>query len=179
MKASKTIMAGLLALSVAGMAQAQTVIHITGSTAFRKATMVAIENLMPGYTTSWYSNNTGITSEKNANIAIVSGTMDTNGSVIFKCSWSGSTGGLQTEVQNLNVSTWLTNTTPVGVTTTPVYDPPAPSDVNIADSFHNSSPFTTPTLTQTKVGVIVFDWVANNGSPAAFTNTTSLLPQPL
>src|SRR5258708_38189795 len=106
MKASKTIMAGLLALSVAGMAQAQTVVHITGSTAFRKATVVAIENLMPGYTASWYSNSASITSEKNAAISLISGTMDTNGSVIFKCSWSGSVGGVQTEIANLNISTW-------------------------------------------------------------------------
>jgi hypothetical protein len=180
MKAPKLLLAGLVALSAASMASAQTVIHITGSTAFRKATMVSIEHLMPGYTASWYSNSASITSELNANIALISGTMDTNGSVIFKCSWSGSVGGVQTETQNLPVSTWLTNTTAAGVTTTPVYDPPAASDVNMSDSFQNSSGFNTPPLTAQKVGIIVFDWVASRDWPAgAGTNMTTLLAQAL
>ena len=50
MKAPKFFLAGLLALSTVGVAQAQTVVHITGSTAFRAAVHSAITNILePGF----------------------------------------------------------------------------------------------------------------------------------
>ena len=108
MKAPKIIFAGLLALSMAGVAQAQTVIHITGSTAFRNAAVSAITNILqPGFTFGYSG-----TSFTGANQAIFTGKAITNDiSVIIKTSWSGAAGGVQTVVQQLPITTWLTNTT--------------------------------------------------------------------
>jgi hypothetical protein len=100
MKKSKLILAGLLATAVVGSAQAATTVHITGSTAFRKATIVAIENLMTaggGFKAAYVAASPSTGGEQGANIAILQGNI--NGlpaganPVTIKASWSGSTGG--------------------------------------------------------------------------------------
>ena len=48
MKSFKPLLAGIAALVTVSTAKADTVIHITGSTAFRAATVTAIENVMGG-----------------------------------------------------------------------------------------------------------------------------------
>ena len=103
----------LAAASFTGTASAQTVVRLTGSTAFRGATMTAIRNILaPGYTFA-YAGNASLNS---ASEAIFTGTTlaPTSTSVIIKVSWGGSTGGMQTVVQNLTVAKWLQN----GVTQT-------------------------------------------------------------
>ena len=112
MKAPKFLLAGVLALSVAGVARAQTVVHITGSTAFRNATVSrhSANILKPGFTFGYSGS-----SFTSANQAIFTGTAYTNNiNVIIKTSWSGSLGrrsnGRPSEPST--VGTWLTNSTP-------------------------------------------------------------------
>jgi hypothetical protein len=174
MKTAKLLMAGALAISAANLADAQTVIRLTGSTAFRAATHAAITNsLQPGYTFAYSGSSIGSASQ-----AIFTGVAKTNGaSVIIKTSWSGSVGGIQTVANQLNISTWLTNTTPQsawpGAGSAPaVYDPPTPPNVAMSDSFQGSTPFTSPTLKQTIVGVVPFKWVASKDCPVANLNVT-------
>ena len=109
MKKKNLALIAIAAASLTGTASAQTTIRLTGSTAFRGATMTAIRNILqPGYTFA-YAGNANINS---ASEAIFTGTtVATAGPpaspatpVVIKVSWGGSTGGLQTVVQNLTVS---------------------------------------------------------------------------
>jgi hypothetical protein len=183
MKAPKVLFASLLALSTAGVAQAQTVIHITGSTAFRNATVSAITNILqPGFTFAYSG-----TSFTGANQAIFTGTAITNGiSVIIKTSWSGAAGGVQTVVQQLPIATWLTNTTAQSTGGTPsapaVYDPPAPPEVSMDDGIQATTPLpntSSPVLTVQNVGAVTFKFIKNVGAPAGLTNMTPLMAQAL
>ena len=180
MKAPKILMAGLLAFSLAGVASAQTVIHITGSTAFRNATVTAITHILNGGFTYGYSG----TSFTGANQAIFTGTT-INGSipVIIKTSWSGAVGGVETVSQQIPITTWLTNTTPqtaAGAQNAPsAYDPPAVPEVCMDDGVQATTSFPTPVLKATSVGVVVFQFVRNAGSPSTLNNITPNLAQVL
>jgi hypothetical protein len=180
MKSLKLLMAGLLGLCSTGIVRAQTVIHITGSTAFRNATVTAITHILkPGFTYGYAG-----TSFTGANQHIFTGTTISNNiPVIIKTSWSGAVGGMQTVSQQLPISTWLTNTTPQSTTGTPsapaVYDPPAVPDVGMDDGVQATTPFPTPALLAQNVGAVCFKWVRNVGSPLTLTNMTPFLAQAL
>jgi hypothetical protein len=174
-------LAGLLALSTAGVAQAQTVVHITGSTAFRSAVHTAITHILTNYTYGYSG-----TSFTGASQAIFTGTTITNGiSVIIKTSWSGSLAGIETVSQAYpsTVSTFLTNSTPQSASGTPsapsVYDAPLIPEICMADGFQFDSQYPSPVLTAQTVGVASFVFVKNAGAPAAITNLTPLLAQAL
>jgi hypothetical protein len=171
MKLKKTLMAGLLALLVAANADAQTVVHLTGSTAFRSATVTAITHILqPGFTYGYSG-----TSFTGANQAIFTGTTISNNiPVIIKTSWSGTVGGVQTVSQQIPITTWLTNTTPQSTSGTPsapaVYDPPAVPEIAMSDGVQANTPYSTPVLIAQNVGVVPFKWVASKGAPAGLTN---------
>ena len=197
MKPSKFILASALALGFAGMANAQTVIHITGSTAFRAAAHAAIESILnTGFTGAYTGTAIG-----SAGQAIFSGsTITGNIPVIIKTSWSGSVGGIIVLTQNLVVPNttigvtggWLANSQlpssgVVGGASSTTIDPPVTADATFSDSFQTSTIYPTPALTGANgytagvVGVIPFEWVlgdyAPGTPPAAFTNVTSQLAQ--
>lgn len=200
MTKSKLIIAAAAAVLSTSAAQADVVIHITGSTAFRSGTVTAIQSLMgTGNFKAAYSTASGGSSTTNSNRAVIQGTIPTvpsAGVVTFKCSWSGSTGGIKTLVQNIDVTTWpsvtnlpATNTT-VGLPetgsgtvmsfaldTTVFPGETAKADVTMQDTTQAATGFTTATLTETRVGVVPFEWVAGNGSPAALNNITPLQAQ--
>ena len=191
MKSSRFILASYLALAFAGMASAQTVIHITGSTAFRAAAHAAIQSMMASGYTYGYSGTSGLGS---ASQAIFTGTAVTTkgGSVpvIVKTSWSGSVGGIIVLTQNLPVPDsaigvvggWLVNSTSQstsGVQGAPaVYDTPTTADASFSDSFQSSTLYPSPVLSGANgynkgvVGVIPFEWVEGVGS-SAITNVTA------
>lgn len=83
MKIRKLLFTALLATSTMASLHAQTVIHITGSTAFRAATVTAISNILsPGFTFAWSGS-----SFTGANQQIFTGhTITNNYSVIIKTS---------------------------------------------------------------------------------------------
>ena len=194
----KTILATTVAALTAFSAQADTVIHITGSTAFRASTIAAIQNIMGGAASvkSAYSSSSG-SSVSGTNRAVLQGSISTvpsAGVVTVKCSWSGSTGGIKTVVQNIAVTTWpsITNLssavagTPLALTdaamaygldtgTFPAETSLA--DVCMMDSSQATTGFGTPALSVQRVGVIAFEWVAGSGSPASLDNMTPLLAQ--
>jgi hypothetical protein len=183
MKASKLLLAGALALAMGTLAEAQTIIHFTGSTAYRAATHDAITNsLQSGFTFAFY----GSSDPAGASQVIYTGTAITNGApVIIKTSWSGSVGGVQTVSQQLPISTWLVSTTPQGgapggaAVSSPTYDSPTVPDVCMSDVFQTSTPFPTPALKDNIVGVVPFKFVASTGAPASLTNITPHLAQNL
>jgi len=185
MKALKTLTAGAVALVFAVAASAQTVIRITGSTAFRKSTEQAIKDILnPGYTVGYQG--TDITKPSQS---IHTGTTKVgNNSVIIKTSWTGSSGGLQALAQQspvILISNWLQNgLTGSGLNTGP-YDAPTAADVSMSDSYQASSLFYGTgftTLRDTPVGVVTFVWVKGSSndpaiqtSLAGVTNMTPFL----
>jgi hypothetical protein len=185
MKAPKLLVAGLLAFSIAGVANAQTIVHLTGSTAFRAGVHQAIQDILdPGQPLSIAYVNTGSSGLPGASAAIFSGSLYSSnggGPVIIKTYWSGSVGGVQAVSQQLALSSaWLTNTTAgsqagVNVNGSAVYDPPTVPDACMSDVFQASTPFPTPVLADQIVGVVPFKWVRNNGSPSTFSNITPQL----
>src|SRR4051812_12657899 len=84
--------AGLFALALAAAAQAQTPIRITGSTAFRGATVTAISKIFDNNTFSVGYTGTSFTGATAANFRGLVGNVD----VLIKTSWSGAEGGVQT-----------------------------------------------------------------------------------
>jgi len=109
--------------------------------------------------------------------------------VIIKTAWSGSVGGVFTVVTQGPVPNpaanppitagWLVNTTPTlpgGAPNAPLtFDPPVTADIAMSDSFQSSTPYTSPALHDTVVGVVPFVWVRNNGAPATLSNMTNQL----
>ena len=197
----KHSIAGLLALAAVTTSHADTVIHITGSTAFRAGTTTAIENIMGGAGNfkAAYAGTSG--GEGAATYSVIQGSVATvpaAGVVTVKCTWTGSTGGIKIVVQNIPIQQttapngWMSVTNLPGTNTVlPVASPsyaldtglfPAETnlaDVTMEDSAQASTGFTSTALTETRVGIVPFEWVANNGSPASLNNITPLLSQAL
>jgi hypothetical protein len=175
LKSLNVLLGSLLALATLQTAPAQSVIRITGSTAYRAAVYQAISDILQTGFTFGYS---GTTASK-ASQAIYTGTTKTsNLSVIIKTSFSGSVGGISTVAASLTIGPggsftggggWLVNTTPQSTTGTPNapanYDPAVTADIAMADCFQASAPpmYQTPKLTDKIVGVVPFVWVATPG----------------
>ena len=184
----KTSLTAALALSAATLAHADATLHITGSTAFRGATMTAIQNILTGVKAAYY-NGDGSSSLNGANLAIIQGTHATFGVVTVKCIWTGSGAGIQVVDQDIPLSTWMANANLPGSGTaavaSPSYDSAVTADVAMADNLQISTPFTSKVLVEPNdqpVGVIVFEWVSNVGTSAVFgsnTNATKQLTQAL
>jgi len=187
-------LASIFAFAFATMASAQTVIHITGSTAFRAAAHQAILHILQSGAVYGYTG----TSLNSASQAIFTGTTvaPTSTSVIIKTSWSGSVGGLLVLTNNLVVPNtgigvvggWLVNGTTQSTSGSPNangsnIDPAATADASFSDSFQSSTLASTPVLTGANnyqfgiVGVIPFEWVKGNGAAAGITNVTSIVAQ--
>ena len=182
-------------------APADTLIHITGSTTFRKATVTAIKNVMGGsgnFKAAYDSRDSGGNGESGANYVILQGivaAVPSAGLVTVKCSWVGSTGGVRMLVQNLNIPNkgWMSiSNLPTTNTIVPVGNPSYSlditnfpnenylADIAMSECSQASTGFNTPTLTENRVAVVPFEWVANNGSPQITLLTmTPLLAQAL
>jgi hypothetical protein len=193
MKPLKYLAASLLALSVAGTAQAQTVLHLTGSTAFRTAVHEAITNILqPGYQYGYVGS-----SFTGASEAIFTGTTYSNAasssglSVIIKTSWSGSLAGIETVSQAVasTVSTFLTNTSPQSAGGTSIssgsaqFDPATQPDACMSDGWQSTCQYPSPVLNYQIVGAVTFKFLKNGPNAATnapgLTNMTPLLAQAL
>ena len=186
--------------AIVSTAGADTVIHITGSTAFRASTITAIENIMGGGNFKAAFEGPG-QNYKEATYVVIQGTVPSvpsGGVVTVKCSWAGSVAGIKALVQNLDITLtpasrgWMSITN-LPSTNTIVSETPASfvldtgtfpgetlkADVTTSDSTQASTFFTTTTLAETRVAVVPFEWVANNGSPATLNNISALQAQAL
>jgi hypothetical protein len=174
MKSFKTFAAGLLALGLVGAASAQTVIRITGSTAYRNATEAAIEaSLNSGYAYGVLGGGNPI----GAADCIFSGTLTSNShQVIVICAFTGSEGGIYQVATSTNPgnakyisSSEAANINSSGTYVPTSYDTTSYGDLTMADTFQGSSLYKTPTLSDTKVGIVPFVWCANPGDGSALT----------
>ena len=196
MKISKILAASALAFACAASAQAtQTVIRIGGSSAYRGGVVAAVETMLnSGYTVS-YSNDGS--SETGANACNITGTLKSatktsklaaNASVLIKCSWTGSAGGLD-NVANSTVSTtrlFLPDSSPTGAVAPSTITASEAPDIAFSDVYKDNPGVTfvnnlgnLKEVTAGVVGVIPFKWVAGGDAVASgqLTNSTSITPQ--
>ena len=178
-------MAALVAVACASVAQAQTTVRITGSTAYRTQTHNAIRNIYDAGFTYGYTG----ASFGGASQAIFHGTVGGQ-TVHIKTTWSGSEGGIQTVAGSVAIGFLpdSTTTSTGGTSGATACLSGGGCDVSIpdaamSDSFQSSSAFfglyrgvTYPTLTESSnspVGIVPFKWVASKGAPPALTNITT------
>ena len=184
MKALKILTATFVAVTaLASTASAQTKVYITGSTAFRSATVAAITSTLAGGPTIAYDgSSSGVTSQSNANAVTWLGGNIGGTAVTIKASWSGSGSGIQTVAGSYNAVRFL----PDGATGSVNADPRtagnpaevATPDIAMADNLQSSTTFlagsntagggtaTYANLGDVPVGVVSFTFAASSGFPA-------------
>ncbi len=182
-----TMMAGLAALAIVSSASATTnsILRITGSTAYRTVVHNAILAMIdPASLQYGYSGS----SVGSAGYAEFTGALLANESVTcdVKCAWSGSVDGLQRIVYQSNPAynrtDWpaYSNLSSTGTPGEANGAETAPADAAMSDVFQNSTIFQNPTIpNDVVVGVIPFEWCRNSGCPTTVSNMTSLLAQQL
>jgi len=185
MKLKISLLAGLAALGFASEASAQTVISITGATAFRSAAHTAIINVLGGAGTTEYGYVGASLSA--ANHAIFKGSIGGQPYVI-RTSMSGSTAGIAAVIAGTNL-TYLKSTlvspdvsttgvqiaSAIATATTNGKTETAPGRFSFSDVDQAISNTPTPALPGAAVGVVPFVFVANVGAPAGMTNMTDQL----
>jgi hypothetical protein len=188
MKIKISLLAGLAALGFASTASAQTVINITGATAFRAGAHAAILDILSDGGTfdvkyCWIGSS-GINGFRNSNKIIAEGRIGGQ-DFIIRTNQNGSTQGIasvatQTTPPSAYLDVALTAADRIvggqnlasdaGKTVAGVVGRFAFSDVDQAIS---NNP--TPVLPGAPVGVVPFVFIANVGSPATLTNMTDQL----
>lgn len=166
MKLAKSLLIGASALGLVASAQAQSVLRLTGSTAYRAQTHAAIQAaLTPGYSRA-------ITGT-DVNAAAAATFVGTIGStpVVIQCGWTGSVEGIRdvsTGVNNQQKFIPAATATPAGVTGATANEDAVP-DVTLSDCTQGSTIYTTPTLLSpaagSVVGIIPFRFFTNPGAP--------------
>jgi hypothetical protein len=186
MKILKTILTSALVTSAIAVAHADVTVHITGSTAFRAATVAGIQGILSNVKAGFYTND-GSSSLSGANLCIIQGTNASLGTVTVKCAWTGSGAGIQTIDQELSLpNVWLANSTlpGSGIAAIPsgsvAFDAATKADVAMSDAFQASTPFQSQSLVEPNVGfvgIIPFRWVGCNGLGAIIGSHTNISAQ--
>jgi len=159
MNLKSTFIAAVAVLGLAASVSAQTVINITGATAFREAAHAAIRaSLDVGHTYGYAGSNIAL-----AGRAIFRGTSGGN-PVVIRTSWSGSVAGIRAVVNQVdNVSYYAATQATYDLLTTSGTPNLSASTENttanfiaFADNTQDNTPFTGVTLSGGPVGVIAF-----------------------
>jgi hypothetical protein len=182
MKASKLIAAAIIAAGMASSASAQTVINITGATAFRQAAHQAILDCFDSGSLTYGFNNGNI---GNAGRAMFKGTMNSGADqVVVRTSWSGSVAGIRDIVNQANAVTYwaatsatyalltsggAANLSPTTETTT------TGNKIAFADNAWQNTPYSGDILSGGAVGITAFVPVSNN-STHIVNGSTSISP---
>ncbi|MCB1079243.1 MAG: hypothetical protein KDM64_15590, partial [Verrucomicrobiae bacterium] len=186
MKLKTILLTGLAAFGVSQLASAQTVINITGATAFRAGAHNAIIDILGGAGTTQYG--FAGSSISSANHAIFSGTIGGQ-AYIIRTSQSGSTAGIAAVVNQTSLTylkTSLVGTadlstsgvqiaTSIGNATTAGKTESAIARFSFSDVDQAISNTPTPALPGEAVGVVPFVFLSNVGAPAGLTNMTDQL----
>ena len=162
MKKQTLVLSALAALALASSASAQTVINITGATAFRQAAHQAIIDSLGNLTYGYQSTNIG-----NAGRAIFKGDINSGADqVIVRTSWGGAVAGIRAIVNQADAVTYFSSTTG-GLTLggTPNLSPATESttanSIAFADNSQDNTPFDAVALGGGPVGVVAFVPVVN------------------
>lgn len=179
MKSFKILAAGLTAAIAASVASADTVITITGSTAFRSATIGRITALFDG-TKYDYANSATSGSSTTTAFATFIGvpnpslplSITGNGKLIVQCSWTGSVEGIRdvvtastqpfiksSEVTGTYGDTTITVTNVnTNIANASAYESVIPQ-MAMSDNRQAATIYNSVTLTENQVGVVPFVWV--------------------
>lgn len=168
---TKLIATGFAAFTLAGAAYSQTtIVNITGATAFRAAANTSIIALLGGAGTTEYTFDTTTGASAGAtNRAIYRGTVTgIAGTVIVRASWSGATAGIASvasgnPVQLLKVTTAM-STAGTGFAAAAGDFETAPASFAFSDVAQAASTTLSPTLIGSTVGVVPFQFVANQSA---------------
>ena len=159
-----TIAVGAL---LAGTAHAQVEINISGAVAFRDTSYRAIRSL---YGANLASQNPAPAAGTQNELKVTwSGTIPAlfgGQTVTIRAFYNGAVAGLQDLTQNRNVSFLATST--AGDTNTVNLQ----SDLGFSSVYQRSTPYTTPTLEDTRFGVTPVFFVKSTTAPAGITNIT-------
>lgn len=190
-----SIIAGLSALSLTSMSYATTTVDITGATAFRAATLLAIKAQFAASGVAFqYGHDAAAgnlnTAAPGATRAIFKGTIRnaTNtaniSDVVVRCTFNGSVQGINALVNNVNPTYYIDSSAnlitaaAIGggethVATTPVTrtTEAAISEVAFSDVSKDSTPFAASSVLGGPVGVVVFTMLGSEGT--TFSNVTS------
>jgi hypothetical protein len=181
-----SIACGLLGLALAAPAYSQTVIDVTGATAFRSAAIAAIRSKFTG--NYQYAHDAAAAGVSGANKAIFKGTFTgITGTTYIRCSWNGSVEGVRALVDpDYNPSYYTTasgnivtaasssggetHKDTVGFAKT---TETSQSDIAFSDVSKDVTPYAADTLSPAtpECGVVVFTMVTNEGS--TITNVTA------
>jgi hypothetical protein len=183
-----SIACGLLGLALAAPAYSQTVVDITGATAFRSAAIAAIRAKFAAGGNYQYAHDAASGGVSGANKAIFKGTFQgVTGTTVVRCSWNGSVEGIRALVdadfnpsyyQNV-VGNFVTAAASAGGEThkdTAGFaksEETSQSEIAFSDVTKNSTPYAASTLSPAspQCGVVVFTMLTNEGS--TITNVTS------
>jgi len=179
MNTNTFIATGLAAIALTGAAYSQTVVNITGATAFRAAANTSIIALLGGAGTTEFAFDTTTGATAGAtNRAIYRGNVAGVGAVIVRASWSGSTAGIAsvangTPVQVLKTTTTMSTAGNAFAAVAGDFET-APASFAFSDVAQSASTTLSPTLTGSTVGVVPFQFVANQSAwnHTAMTNMT-------
>jgi hypothetical protein len=183
-----SLLAGLAALGFASTASAQTIINITGATAFRAAANRSILTILddgnPGTAKYAWVGSAGQSGFEGSNRIIVEGFIGGD-PFIIRTSQTGSTAGIgsvvnQTTPANpyLDVALTAADRTTTGTNLASADGKTVPGVIarfTFSDVDQAISPTPSPALPGTGVGVVPFVFVANVGAPAGLTNMTDQL----
>jgi hypothetical protein len=183
-----SIACGLLGLALAAPAYSQTVIDITGATAFRSAAIAAIRAKFQAGGNYQYAHDAASNGVSGANKAIFKGTFQgLSGTTVVRCSWNGSVEGIRALVdadynpeyyQNVAGNFVTAAASGGGETHTSTAGflksvEQSQSEIAFSDVTKNSTPFASNVLQPStpQCGVVVFTMLTNEGS--TITNVTS------
>lgn len=188
MKINKLLLTAAASLLLATSAKADFSVYITGSTAFRAAAYAGIASLYDtGFNVNASSSSaapfttianaqapnrpTSDSTFNGANFMTFSGTMNSlfgSQIVTIYCNWSGSVEGIRDVTTSATLSFLSTAVSQTSSFTD--NGTTGVADFAFSDVFQSTTIYKTPTLTTTKVGVIPFLFVKNNGATANLTN---------
>ncbi len=180
MKMTKSLAATMAVLALSSVSHAET-IYITGSTAYRAATIAAIQAMLGGGANSTPTAQSNSTLSKASAVNWMNKTYNSHSGVNIKVSFYGSVGGVQTVSNAIEwpflkddasgtVSfdpTISANVTSLGVMAVP--------QIALSDTFQSSTPFTSNTLANDLiVGICPFRWIGSPGLTAGLSMTPLL-----
>lgn len=180
----KSLLIGASALGFAAAAQAQTVINITGATAFRSAahaSIMAAFNEAGNLGTTWNYAVNNASGSGTMGRAIYKGTFPgITGTTVIRTSWTGSVEGVRALTKPTLVPETYLKDSALNLTTAGANFGKSDTETStvhafaFADMAQASAPkaYALPKLNGGPVGVIAFAPVINNGADASITNIT-------
>ena len=172
-----------------GASQNATVIHISGSTAFRSAVTTSIRNLPWVGTMYFGGDSNAVGASHGIYLGQLAGTSKTW--IVIKLSWSGSEGGIHAvagtpagfadPTNKFYDDSVVTGTagqlSDTGTTlATALIDEIAAGDIALSDTFQSSSAYRSSngylSLADTKIGIVPFLWIGANGNDSVINNLT-------